>query len=211
MLQLRQVNQNIKLIRELSGKKQEKFAELIKTNLSNLKTYENTNVRPKAIVLAAIADYAGITVEDLENKKLTHKDLKFGSVEKDEVDKVEEPAVPYENKNLSLTDQLIKAMIQVMERQNEILKENKDVYIGKVESISLHIEAVRKNQDTLVIDIKGSLDVIGEKLQVVEKIVTEKFASLSQQMTDVGSKAFLHEFPKKDKSVPVRRGDKSDK
>lgn len=82
------INDNIKLIRELSGKKQGDFAKLIKTNLSNLKTYENSNVRPKANVLAAICEYAGIELSDLENKKLTYKDITF------RVDKVEGNEIP---------------------------------------------------------------------------------------------------------------------
>jgi phage repressor protein C with HTH and peptisase S24 domain len=86
-----QLNKNIKLIRELSGKKQGDFAKLIKTNISNLKTYENTTVRPKAIVLAAIADYAGITMEDLENKALTHKHIKFKPEEDHNLYVVREP------------------------------------------------------------------------------------------------------------------------
>lgn len=83
-----QLNDNIKLIRELSGVKQEDFAKLIKTNPSNLKTYENTNTKAKAPVLAAIADIAGITVEELKKKKLTHKDVKIviGQGEKDDKD-----------------------------------------------------------------------------------------------------------------------------
>lgn len=81
-----QVNKNIKLIRELSGKKQGEFAKIVKTNLSNLKTYENTQVKPKANVLAAIADYAGVSVDDLLTKKLTHKDVTF---DRDEVEIVE--------------------------------------------------------------------------------------------------------------------------
>jgi transcriptional regulator with XRE-family HTH domain len=81
-----QLNNNIKLIRELSGLKQKDFARLIKTNLSNLKTYENSSVRPKANVLAAICDYAGITQDDLENKALTHKEI---NIPDSEVEKVE--------------------------------------------------------------------------------------------------------------------------
>jgi transcriptional regulator with XRE-family HTH domain len=74
-----QLNDNIKLVRELSGFRQIDFAKKFGINLSNLKTYENTDVKPKANVLADLADYAGITVDDLENKKLTHKDLKIKS------------------------------------------------------------------------------------------------------------------------------------
>lgn len=78
-----QLNSNIKLIRELSGKKQDEFAKLIKTNLSNLKTYENTGVKPKANILAAIAKFAGISIEDLRSKALRPEDITI-QVEKDE-------------------------------------------------------------------------------------------------------------------------------
>jgi transcriptional regulator with XRE-family HTH domain len=82
---LMQLNSNIKLIRELSGMRQEDFAELIKTNLSNLKTYENTNVKPKANILSAIGKIAGVTIEDLKDKKLSPQDINI------QVEKVENP------------------------------------------------------------------------------------------------------------------------
>lgn len=81
-----QINDNIKLIRELSGKTQVEFAELIKTNVSNLKTYENTNVKPKAYLILNISKYAGVSADDLENKKLYPEDVKFNDDEKDERD-----------------------------------------------------------------------------------------------------------------------------
>ena len=59
-----QLNKNIKLVRELSSKTQPEFAEIIGTNLSNLKTYETTNVKPKGNILARVADIASISVED---------------------------------------------------------------------------------------------------------------------------------------------------
>lgn len=70
-----QLNINIKTIRELSGLKQEQFAKLIKTKLSNLKTYETTDVKPKQNILASIADIAGVTVEQLKTAQLTHKEI----------------------------------------------------------------------------------------------------------------------------------------
>jgi transcriptional regulator with XRE-family HTH domain len=82
-----QVNTNIKLIRELSGKKQSQFAKIIKTNLSNLKTYETTDVKPKANILANISDYAGVSIDDLLEKKLTHKDITFDNIEVEIVEK----------------------------------------------------------------------------------------------------------------------------
>lgn len=79
-----QINKNIKLIRELSGKTQKDFAKLIKSKLSNVKTYETSDTRPKAPVLAAICDFAQISLKELEEKELTHKDLPF------QVDKVDD-------------------------------------------------------------------------------------------------------------------------
>ena len=84
-----QINRNIKLIRELSGKKQAEFAGLIKIKLSNLKTYENTDVRPKANVLTAIAELAGVSLEDLDKKQLTPADIKFNWMKDEKDDKVD--------------------------------------------------------------------------------------------------------------------------
>lgn len=116
-----QLNDNIKLIRELSGVKQEDFAKLIKTNLSNLKTYENTDTKAKAPVLAAIADIAGITVDELEKKKLTHKDVTITLPEEDEQDekdgKVENTPVDSlrANGTPDSKDELISLMREIIE------------------------------------------------------------------------------------------------
>lgn len=71
------INDNIKLIRELSGKTQKEFARAIATKLSNLKTYENTDVKPKMPVIIAISDIANVSVEDLQDKKLSYKNVKI--------------------------------------------------------------------------------------------------------------------------------------
>lgn len=89
-----QINSNIKLIRELSGLTQSKFAELIKTNLSNLKTYENTDTRPKAYVILNISRLAGISSADLETKKLKAEDIKIDFTLVDKVDKDENGVQP---------------------------------------------------------------------------------------------------------------------
>lgn len=69
-------NHNVKLIRSLTGKTQAKFAELIKTNPSNVKTWENTSVQPTDVLIYnLLADLAGVTSEELKNKKLTPKDI----------------------------------------------------------------------------------------------------------------------------------------
>lgn len=83
------VNDNIKLIRELSGLTQAQFAKLIKTNLSNLKTYENTNVKPKAFVTFNVSLIAGVPIEDMENKKLKAGDIKIDRKWLDDLERVE--------------------------------------------------------------------------------------------------------------------------
>lgn len=130
-----QINKNIKLIRELSGKKQEDFAKLIKTNLSNLKTYENSSVRPKANVIAAICDFAGITTEELENKALTHKDVHL------EVDIVDKRKLNNSNGQPDLStllSQLMQKQNQLMEMQNKILSDTKQDLIEKVKEIHIN-------------------------------------------------------------------------
>lgn len=113
-----QLNTNIKLIRELSGIGQEKFAKLIKTNISNLKTYETTDVRPKANVLAEIADYANVTIEDLEKKKLTHKDIKIKS-KKDDKDEGKE----HDEIVRSAADKMLSELIRAHNKQADSLKD----------------------------------------------------------------------------------------
>lgn len=71
-----QINDNFKLIRELSGIKQTELAPLLKIKLSTWKSYENTDIRPKANVITAVAKFSGIEPEDLD-KKLSYKDFKF--------------------------------------------------------------------------------------------------------------------------------------
>lgn len=116
-----QLNSNIKLIRELSGKKQDDFAKLIKTNLSNLKTYENTDVKPKAIVLAAIAKFAGISIEDLKNKVLVPEDLTL-QVDKDEFSRENEQALA----NDSLQS-LSKAILVISESNKGLVDQHQSI------------------------------------------------------------------------------------
>lgn len=86
-------NHNVKLIRSLTGKTQTKFAELIKTNASNIKTWENTSVQPTdVLVYNILADIAGVSADELRNKKLTPKEITIN------VEQVEEDDFKITNK-----------------------------------------------------------------------------------------------------------------
>lgn len=97
------INDNIKLIRELSGKTQVEFAKLIKTNVSNLKTYENTDVKPKAFLIWNISQFAGVSTDDLENKKLKPDDIYFQD-EKDEEDSSERRRLKSNDLNIPIQE-----------------------------------------------------------------------------------------------------------
>lgn len=121
------------------------------------------------------------------------------------------PEPEHENKSLSLTDQLIKVMIGVMERQNEILRENKEVYLEKVNTISIHIEAIKKNHETLTIELQARSNDLTGKIEVFERTVTEKLDSIHQSLgkivMDEDSRPVLHEFVKKgNPATPAGKG-----
>lgn len=65
------------------NKTQPEFADIIGENVSNLKTYERTEVLPKVHIRKRIAEIAGVSVRDLLEKDLSEKDIKL-KVEKDE-------------------------------------------------------------------------------------------------------------------------------
>jgi transcriptional regulator with XRE-family HTH domain len=143
-----QINHNIKLIRELSGKKQAEFAELIKTNVSNLKTYENTDVTPKANVLAIIAKFAGISLEDLKSKHLTPEDIHF---EDEEVDNVEER--PYkttgtvQDRYISLLEETVKET----KDQRKELQARLDELTGRQADFLARVEGLIERYEHLVL------------------------------------------------------------
>lgn len=93
-------NHNVKLIRSLTRLTQPLFAQLIKSNPSNVKTYETTVVQSKdLVVLQALSEVAGVTIEDLKDKRLKKEDVKI-NVEMVEAVKnppsiISEPAVEY--------------------------------------------------------------------------------------------------------------------
>jgi transcriptional regulator with XRE-family HTH domain len=68
---------NIKLIRSLTKKTQPAFAELIKTNVSNIKTWENTDSLPTDVMIyETLADISGVAAKDLKSRELKKEEIK---------------------------------------------------------------------------------------------------------------------------------------
>jgi transcriptional regulator with XRE-family HTH domain len=167
------VNDNIKLIRELSGLTQAQFAKLIKTNLSNLKTYENTNVKPKAFVLFNISLCTNVSIEDLERKRLKASDIKFDRNWMEEeklgeaVEKVE--TIRADENSTTPHDRLyhvIEARRRDFEKWAELARADK--------------ERAEKEKDRL-------LDVIDNNLALLIKIVGDIHASSKDMADDVSA------------------------
>lgn len=168
-----QLNTNIKLIRELSGKGQQEFAKLIKTNVSNLKTYENTAVRPKANVLAEIADYANITIDDLEKKKLTHKDIKL-ELKKDEKDEKKE-----DGQFASQAERMLAELIRAHNKQADSLKDvseanliwarNTENLIEKMKNMSEHDHQTLQESVAMILGLQEYLVELGAHVNKIPK------------------------------------------
>lgn len=151
-----QINDNIKLIRELSGKTQADFAELIKTNVSNLKTYENTNVKPKAYLILNISKYAGISSEDLENKKLKPEDINL----EDEKDDKDESKKRYSADYLAGQLAMAERLIAKLESDHEEAKADKNKLFDALAETRQTINELLKPMVASLKDIPPVLDVI---------------------------------------------------
>ena len=66
---------NIRWIRLLAGLGQAEFAERIGTNPKNISAYEVRNIRPNELVLAKIANIAGVGIEEITNQDITNRQV----------------------------------------------------------------------------------------------------------------------------------------
>lgn len=142
-------NHNIKLIRALTKKKQPEFAELIKSNKSNVKTWETTETLPTDILIyTRLAEIAGVTVNDIKNKPLTEKDINL------KVEKVEHAKGNSDNSNyiklLESNDRFFKneyaqmllslrELIGLSKKQEALLKLNLQ-HVGAVEALQQGVD-----------------------------------------------------------------------
>lgn len=72
-----QIAWNIKLIRVSAGLTQGKFAEKIGSSKDQIFLWENEKSTPNTVYCEKIAAFAGITIQDLQHKKLKEGDLDF--------------------------------------------------------------------------------------------------------------------------------------
>lgn len=179
-----QLNDNIKLIRELSGKTQPVFAKLIGTKLSNLKTYETTDVKPKANILASIADFAGISVTDLIQSELTHKDIRIKSkndkiVKKDVSHEtlVEEPETEYQ-KAVNYKEKYISLLEKENERVHRILDISLNELILGNRIAQAHMKALL--QITVIETARMQQKDADTELMKANKVVADNFAATEQ-------------------------------
>jgi hypothetical protein len=158
---------NIKLIRALTGKKQPAFARLIKSNTSNVKTWETTETLPTdPLIYTRLAGIAGVTVHDLKNKTLSENEINI------KVDKVDFDAQTGQQtkymKLLESNDQFfkneyaqmllsLKELIGLSKKQKALLKLNLQ-HVGAVEALQKGVEpdVVQEQINTQISEIGPS-------------------------------------------------------
>jgi hypothetical protein len=144
-------NHNIKLIRALTGKKQLAFAELIKSNKSNIKTWETTDTLPTDILIyRRLADLAGVSEHDIRNKALTEKDITL------KVDKVDESnsVLPLGDLHVTLKDyvELLKDRARKAEERE---KEYLEIIKSKLISIDANSKEMAEDIEALTTEIQA--------------------------------------------------------
>jgi transcriptional regulator with XRE-family HTH domain len=69
------LSDNLKLIRQLSELSQQEFGKLFGISKDKVFSYENERAQPNELIAAKIAEFAGITEEQLYKKKLKREDV----------------------------------------------------------------------------------------------------------------------------------------
>lgn len=75
-----QLAENIRLVRVSMKLTQEDFAEKFNSTKGKIYTYEKGKANPDRLLVKEIAEFAGVTADDLQNKKLKRQDLNFTAV-----------------------------------------------------------------------------------------------------------------------------------
>jgi transcriptional regulator with XRE-family HTH domain len=75
------LSENIKLIRLLSGKTQPEFGKMFDSTKAMIISYEQDRARPNSLFKKRISEYAGISIADLDNKKLRESDIHIAGKE----------------------------------------------------------------------------------------------------------------------------------
>lgn len=199
-----QINDNIKLIRELSGLTQKEFAELIKTNISNLKTYENTDVRPKAYIVLNVSRLAGISASDLETKKLQAEDI---TIKVPKVEKVEKDASTEKASSGIEADflEVIKMMVADLRKRSD----EKEADLVALRSAVNEIKVVDNKVEglkTTVHDLQGKVEDAESIIEVLQEFVVRQFVKLRKEsrekvLAEMGNVSVEHEKRRRQKDT----------
>lgn len=161
---------NIKLIRGLSGKKQEDFIKLFQgVTIAMQKSYEGGKAKPDIVYMQQLAEYSGVTQHELLNKELLIEDIEI----QDQVEKAE-------TGKKKLTDRDLYAMfLTVSAAQTQILESiKKDM--ARQDSQTIINETVNRIETSLTETLTGVEFVSGRQLQ---KIIAS-LAELKAQKKD---------------------------
>jgi len=143
-----QIRNNIKLIRSLSGKKQEDFIRLFPgVTVAMQKSYEGGKAKPDAAYIDAIARMAGVTANDVMHKELSGKDIKF------KVEKVESPDFEA-------------LYIAELQSQKKALEEDKAFF---KEMLRTSLAGLLQRTEEMWLRQKGTGDVVLHSLERLEK------------------------------------------
>lgn len=173
-------NDNIKLIRGLTGLSQKLFAKLIKSNESNIKTYETTGVQCKDfIVLRELTDVASISLEDLKSKQLKATDISI-NVEKvdiikkglDTISMVSEPHIEYKTEARNTADFLAGRLAE------------KDATIVQIEKRITDAFAFAQKMEDHYLDSKHEKD---RMLKIIEDYIKDIHANSKKTVERVHS------------------------
>lgn len=74
--------QNIKLIRQLSGKTQTEFGQKLEATKAMIVSYEIGKAQPSSLFLSRLSKYAGVSVKEIESKILKEDDIDKTQLEK---------------------------------------------------------------------------------------------------------------------------------
>lgn len=159
-----QIQQNIILIRGLTNLNQEDFGLLIGATKAMVTSYETGVAAPKKIIIKnRICELAGITLDQLENKKLKESDIK---IKADKIEKTDSSARPGT------------AELQVTGHAPEVVIALKDQLIASKEETIAELRerikelSTRKNTDSLDATIKNVKEIRDMLQALPPKLVT---------------------------------------
>lgn len=161
---------NIKYIRELANKTQYDFAKMFdiknkKDEFSEDKiyTFENGRAKPPQFFLESLANYAGITVSELKDKKLSKEDIKFNK-ESDIIAKTDNGLFIAEVKTNDKADNSNAELIQALNKQIALLEKINEGLEKRLISLEANYKRLEGNQGFLIRQLSVAFHLSIEQL-----------------------------------------------